>query len=156
MIHLIVPLLLAVLTFAPSLQDGRKSDGQSNKPNTTRHDAQRKKKVPPPATPESSQSKVNEPSFHYNQTNTEEPAKPVHNWVDFLNAISTAVVGAFTIVLAVVAYRQNLATRTAERAWIVAIPPEPPTRNPAGDYEIRWELENKGRTPAWVTALGSA
>src|SRR5712692_10581803 len=120
MIQLIVPLLFAVLTFAPSIQDGSKSDSQTNKTQPTRHDSQRKKKVPPPAAPKPSQSKIDQATLQYNQTNTEDTNKPAkHDAVVLLNALSTAVVGAFTIVLAIVGYRQYLATRIAERAWVV-------------------------------------
>lgn len=155
MVQLIATVVLAALTFAPSIQDGSKSDSQSDKTNATHHNAQRKKQVPPPAAPVPSQSKVDQPSFHYNQTNTEEPAKPVHSWIDLLNALSTAVIAAFTLAMWRAIHNQNRAFRIAERAWIVPHAPSA-TQNSNGEFDIRWLVENKGRTPAWVTELGSA
>jgi hypothetical protein len=156
MARLIALVLLPVLA-AMSPHQESKSVGQANKAETTTNNAKQKKKMPPAATPEPAESKINKPSFQYNQTYPCDSVKPVHNWVDTLNATSTAVVGAFTVVLAVIGARQFLASKMTERAWIVCLPPDPPTRNPnTGDAEIRWELENRGHTPAWVTILGSA
>ncbi|SRR6266446_9608225 len=155
MIQLIAPLLFAVLTFAPLIQDGSKSESQSNKTNSTRHDSQRKKKVSPPAAPKPAQPEADKPTLQYNQTNTEDSDKHAHNWIDFLNAISTAVVAAFTVVLSIVGVLQFRATRTAERAWIVSDPPTD-SAPPSGDIQLSWTMANKGRTPAWITALGAA
>lgn len=149
-------LVALLLLIVQSTQNASQSVSQSHKSGNPREDAQHKEKVPPPATPKPAESKVYKPTFYYNQTDASETSKPLHNWVDILNAISTAVVGAFTIVLALIGVRQLLAARAAERAWVVVLPPGPPIRNPDGNSEIRWELGNKGRTAAWVTSLGSA
>lgn len=169
-----IALLLLIAPLSASTQNASPGVGQANKPGRARQNARHRKKVTPAAAPkpteskadeatvaapEPSESKVDEPAVQYNQTYPEDPSKPpakqAHDATDRLNAVSTAVVGAFTVVLAIFTYRQYRATRTAERAWIVQQAPGPPTRNPDGDYEIRWELENRGRTPAWVTSLGA-
>ena len=178
-----IALLLSISPTFLSVQTTSQSVSQTNKP---RQNARHKKKVTPPVTPKPTEGEVtppvvpkptegevtppvapkptegqiDKPTFQYNQTYPEDtsktPTKHAHDAIDLLNALSTAVVGALTVVLAIVTYRQYRATRTAERAWIVQKAPGPPTRNPDGDYEIRWELQNRGHTPAWVTSLGSA
>jgi hypothetical protein len=161
-------LLVALLSIVPmvvSTQSDGQAVSQSDKSGNAKTDAQRQKKMPPSAVPKSAKSKSDKPTFQYNQNysgDASKPsarpdvAKPVHDWVDFLNAISTSVVGAFTIVLAIVGIFQFFATRTAERAWIVPVLPDPPSKNLGQDAVIRWHVENRGRTPAWVTSLGSA
>ena len=150
-----IALLLLNAPISASTQNEGQSVGQSNKPGTARHE----KKVTQPAAPKAPESTADEPTVQYNQSYYEDISKPAnqaHDAVDLLNALSTAVVGAFTIVLAIVGYRQYLATRIAERAWVVCQAPDPPPTNSEGDVAIRWVVENKGRTTAWVTALGSA
>jgi hypothetical protein len=150
-----IALLLLIAPISTSTQNEGQSVAQSNKPSTARHE----KIVTQPAAPKASESKGDEPSIEYNQSYYEDiskPAKQAHDAIDLLNALSTAVVSAFTVVLAIVAYRQYAATRIAERAWVVSQAPDPPPTNPEGDVAIRWVVENRGRTPAWVTSLGSA
>src|SRR6266481_3964537 len=147
-----IALLLLIAPISASPQNEGQSVGQSNKPGTVRHE----KKVTQPAAPKAPESTADEPTVQYNQSYYEDISKPAnqaHDAVDLLNALSTAVVGAFTIVLAIVGYRQYLATRIAERAWVVCQAPDPPPTNSEGDVAIRWVVENKGRTTAWVTAL---
>jgi len=170
-----IALVLLIAPISASAQNASQSVSQATKPSKARQNARHKKKVAPPAAPkpteskaeeatvpapEPTESKADEPTIQYNQTYPEDtskaPTKQAHDAIDRVNALSTAVVGAFTVVLAIFTYRQYRATRTAERAWIVQQAPGPPTKNSDGDYEIRWELENRGRTPAWVTSLGSA
>jgi hypothetical protein len=148
--------LLLLIALTPSVQNERQSVSQPNKSSNAGQDAGHKKKVSPPTAPVTTQSEICQPTLQYNQTHTEESAKPVHDWKSFLNAISTTVVAVFTVLMVAVYWSQLQATKIAERAWIVDLPPGLPTRNPDGDTEIRWELENRGRTPAWVTSLGSA
>lgn len=150
-----IALLLLIAPISTSTQNEVQSVGQSNKPSTARHD----KKVTQPAAPRAPERKVDEPTVQYNQSYYEDiskPAKQAHDAIDLLNALSTAVVSAFTVVLAIVAYRQFVATRIAERAWVVCQAPDPLPTYTGGNVAIRWVVENKGRTPAWVTSLGSA
>lgn len=139
-----------------STQNDSRSVRQADKSSDAKQNPDREKKAPQSAAPKPANSEGNEPAFNYNQTYTRESTQPVHGWIDFLNAISTAVVGAFTIVLAIVGIVQFLAARRAERAWIVPVIPDPPTKNLGQDVAIRWQVENRGRTPAWMTSLGSA
>jgi hypothetical protein len=149
--------LLLLIAVTPSVQNGSQSVSQPNKSSNPGQDAGHKKKVSPPTAPVTTQSETCQPTLQYNQTYSEESAKAVHDdWKSFLNAISTTVVAVFTVLMVAVYWSQLQATKTAERAWIVDLPPGLPTRNPDGDTEIRWQLENRGRTPAWVTSLGSA
>jgi hypothetical protein len=153
--HYFFALLLLIVPIAASTQNEGQSVNQSNKPSNARHE----KKVTPPAAPKAPESKDDEPTIQYNQTYNEDahkPAKQTHDAIDLLNALSTAVVGVFTVVLAFVAYRQYIATRTAERAWLVCQAPDPLPTYTGGNVAIRWVVENKGRTPAWMTSLGSA
>jgi hypothetical protein len=109
-----------------------------------------------PATPTPSQDGSNQRSLQGSMTNLMEIDKPAHNWVDRLNAISTAVVAVFTVVLACIGIAQFSSTKLEKRAWMVVKSPEPPTTDPdTGNAVIRWQVENRGRTPAWVTSLGS-
>jgi hypothetical protein len=157
--HFIVLLLLIAPIFASTKSDDQGAR-HADKTGNARQNAQGKKKVPPPAAPKPAQSEVDKPTFQYNQTYAEQSDKQshgfFHNLIDILNAASTLVIAAFTVVLSIVGIRQFQATRTAERAWVVCQAPDPPPINPEGDVAIRWVVENKGRTPARVTALGSA
>jgi hypothetical protein len=151
--HYFIALLLLIA--AISAPNAGQSVGQSNKPGTARHE----KKVTQPASPKAPESEAEQPTVQYNQSYYEDmgkPAKQAHDAIDLLNALSTAVVSAFTVVLAIVAYRQYVATRIAERAWIVCQAPDPMPTYTGGNVAIRWVVENKGRTPAWMTSLGSA
>jgi hypothetical protein len=139
-----------------STQNDSQSVRQADKSSDDRQNLDREKKAVQTAAPKQANDEVDEPTFNYNQSYASENTRPVRSWIDSLNALSTAVVGAFTVLLAIVAYRQYLATRIAERAWVVCQPPNPLPTYVGGDVAIRWEVENRGRTPAWITALGSA
>ena len=89
------------------------------------------------------------------QTDSKEIGKPVHDWVDHLNAASTSVVAVFTVLVVIVYWKQLGTTRTAERAWVVADAPVYTPRPQDHLVELSWALMNNGRTPAWVTELGS-
>lgn len=155
MFRLAAMLLISAFTLTFLAQNEGNGTAQSNKPNPPSQNAQHKKKMPPPATPR--KGEVDQPTLQYNQTNTGETKKPVHNWIDLLNALSTLAVAIATVVMVVVAYNQHRATKRAERAWVVADTPNLPVVNPqTGDAEISWILPNNGRTPAWVTELGTA
>src|SRR5215469_3045269 len=133
-----IALLLLIAPVSASAQNASQSVSQANKPGKPRQNTRHKKKVTPPAAPqpaeskaqeatvaapEPTESKADEPTVQYNQTYPEDPSKAptkqAHDAIDRVNALSTAVVGAFTVVLAIFTYRQYRATRTAERAWIV-------------------------------------
>jgi hypothetical protein len=148
-----IALLLLIAPISASTQNEGQSVGQSNKPGTARHE----KKVTQPAAPKAPESKADEPTVQYNQSYYEDiskPAKQAHDAIDLLNALSTAVVGAFTVVLAFVAYRQYVATRIAERAWVVSQAPDAPPTNPEGDVAIRWVVENRGAHTSLGHELG--
>ncbi|MGA9304958.1 MAG: hypothetical protein WBW31_06080 [Candidatus Sulfotelmatobacter sp.] len=78
--------------------------------------------------------------------------------VDFINSGSTVVIAIFTI-LTFFVYREMLrSSKIAERAWVVSdiasSIPEDAKDSPNG-FQIIYLLGNKGRTPAWITAIGS-
>ena len=81
--------------------------------------------------------------------------KPKHDLIDHINLLSTAVVAVFTFMIFVVMRRQDRAMKIAERAWVVSDigSLEPTTRN--DKVQVICKLRNNGRTPAWVTAMGS-
>src|SRR5260370_30563914 len=87
--RVMILLLLAAQTIGLSQSYGQ-SVGQSNKSNKARRNTQQKKKVPPAIAPKAPESKADQPSLQCNQNYTGDSTKPVHNWVDGLNAISTA------------------------------------------------------------------
>ena len=78
-----------------------------------------------------------------------------HGVGEFLNSISTIVIAAFSILMYVVVKGQWRTTEIIERAWVVPNPssPAPYQTGASALFSITWI--NKGKTPAWVTAMGS-
>ena len=88
-----------------------------------------------------------------------------HDWIDRLNAFSTLVIAAFTALLVFVVCRQLSASKTIERAWVMA-EVEPGSdkfadRKPHviegsgtdGDSTAIYAVlicTNTGKTPAWI------
>lgn len=60
------------------------------------------------------------PRENAEQQETSRPPGDPPKWVDFLNAISTAVIAAFTVLLFAAVIWQTKTTRDLERAWITA------------------------------------
>lgn len=80
--------------------------------------------------------------------------------VDRINSVSTAVVALFTFLTFLVFRGQLRATKISERAWMVSKSiSELPTYSAIGHqpdtFQIRFLLANMGRTPAWITGMGS-
>jgi hypothetical protein len=59
---------------------------------------------------------------------TEKPSDPPHDWIEFMNAISTLVIAVFAVVTVVALFYQITTTRRSERPWLsvdrVGNPPE--------------------------------
>lgn len=82
-----------------------------------------------------------------------------HNWVDELNAASTAAIAVFTVALFWGVFYQARNTRDVERAWIIKeslSSPEQlryfsPTYIDSNAMRVTLALKNNGRTPARIT-----
>ena len=154
MAHVIAMLFFVVVTLSPPTQDESKKVLQPDKADTNRHDSGRKKHLPPALTLPENHAEL--PILKYNLTYaTDEAGKAPHNLIDYLNAFSTFSVAIATIVMVVVVYNQSQATKTAERAWIVPEIQFPLLESVDGGIEVLNHFLNKGRTPAWVTGMGS-
>lgn len=85
--------------------------------------------------------------------------RQAHDWIDKLNAASTAVIAFFTIALFWGIFYQASNTRNVERAWIIKEGLSSPAGldnfsptyiNPA-QMRVTLALKNNGRTPAKIT-----
>jgi hypothetical protein len=108
-----------------------------------------------PAGTVSDAASVNEEASQADQTKITTGEKPKHDLIDHINLLSTAVIAVFTFMMFVVMRRQDRATKIAERAWVVSDigSLEPTTRN--DKVQVICKIRNNGRTPAWITAMGS-
>lgn len=79
----------------------------------------------------------------------------VHKVIDVINSFSTVVIAVFTVVMCYVVRNQNRATQIAERAWIVSDMEAAPPYEPNQTIRYVCRIRNKGRTPAWITEMGS-
>lgn len=62
------------------------------------------------------------PRDQQSKAETSSSANRAHDWVDWLNASSTAVIAAFTILMFLAVMRQIGTSRDTERAWVIASP----------------------------------
>ncbi len=97
---------------------------------------------------------------------TDEAVKPSHDWIDKLNAFSTLVIAAFTILLFVGVAWQIRTSKTIERAWVMAevVPDSEKWRDrrlhvlegsgTSGDSTAIYAVlvcTNAGKSPAWIS-----
>jgi len=108
-----------------------------------------------PATTVPSATSINEPAAGTDETDGTKAEKPKHDLIDQINSLSTAVIAAFTVLMFVVMRRQDRAMKIAERAWVVSdIGSLEPTMQ-SDKVQVVCKMRNNGRTPAWITAMGS-
>jgi len=95
-----------------------------------------------------------------NEQKAQEDKKTVKNY--HIDSFFTGVIAAFTVLTFWIYRGQLNATKIAERAWMVSNSiSELPiydhlARQPAGKtFPLRFLQTNLGRTPAWITAMGS-
>jgi len=142
---LLLALLLAVQS-PPAPQHGDKSHKIADTQTT------------PKPEPSQSVTTVQAPSSQPPQDNTKNQQatnkSSPHNWVDWINAFSTAVIAAFTIITACVVGRQLRATHRQERAWVIVEEEEMPKElehwiiNGPIEIEMTLIFKNYGTTPA--------
>jgi hypothetical protein len=155
MMVLIATMFLLVVP-AQSIQERGNEAAKPHKTDSTGTDAQRKEQVSSSsAKTESSQSEIDKPKLQHNQPEGGETAKPVHGIIDLINAISTAIIAAFTIAMAVFIYNQDRTAKLTNRAWIVADMESPLPYEADKTVRFACRLRNKGQTPAWIIDIGS-
>ena len=108
--------------------------------------------TPPTATSDSPSTELSKPKKDSEQTSF---GNSLAHLMAYLNVASTVIVAVFTILIWRV-YRAMLhATKINERAWVVpVIGLIEPTQKPE-TFQVKVELRNNGKTPAWITASGS-
>src|SRR5713226_6538956 len=90
---------------------------------------------------------------------------PAHDWIDYINAFSTAVIAAFTILLFVGVVWQIHTSKAIERAWVMAQIDGDRKKwsdgkvhivegsGTSGDSTGTWIIlscHNEGKSPAWI------
>ena len=122
MMILIATMFLAVVPLQ-SVQERENEAAKPHKTDSTGTDTQRKEQVSSSsAKTESSQSEIDKPKLQHNQPDGSETAKPVHGVIDLINAVSTAIIAAFTVAMAVFIYNQDRTAKLTNRAWIACGP----------------------------------
>ncbi len=90
---------------------------------------------------------------------------PAHDWIDYINACSTAVIAAFTILLFIGVIWQIHTSKAIERAWVMAQIDGDRKKwadgkvhivegsGTSGDSTGTWIIltcHNEGKSPAWI------
>lgn len=112
--------------------------------------------IPPAKDADFPCTEVGKKNKNCEQTSTDNSGNRFIHSITYLNAASTVVVAIFTILIWRV-YRAMLrASKINERAWIVPVVGTiEATKNPE-EFQVKVELTNKGKTPAWIAAAGSS
>lgn len=78
--------------------------------------------------------------------------QPTHDWIDKLNATSTAVIALFTLGLFASVVFQVIDFRRRERAWMMADFKThiPTTIDGGANFRFRIDIQNLGETPAKI------
>lgn len=143
---------LGVFVAQTASKKGENTD-QPKKAATNRQEAAQPTVKSSPATTVSNTTFIYKPTPDDNQKARDE--KPKHDWIDHINSLSTAVIAAFTVLMFVIVRRQDWAMKIAERAWIVSDIGSPQPVGSKDTVQIICKIMNRGRTPAWITAMGS-
>src|SRR5579872_2083983 len=103
------------------------------------------------------QTSNGQPSETERQSKATDYTKDPPSWVEYLNAFSTFVIAAFTVLLFFAVRTQIRTTRDIERAWMLAAIgnfPEIPTNQNVVAIMFIWpHFTNSGRTPGRVTKI---
>jgi hypothetical protein len=153
--------LIAFLTMSLGVASYQGTNPPDHATNTGNTNEQGKKEVkpltaiPPTTTANPPCTQFSKPNEGYEQTDTNNSGNIFAHSVPYLTAASTVIVTIFTILIWLV-YRAMLhATKINERAWIVpVVAPIEPTESPE-EFQVKVDLRNNGKTPAWITAAGS-
>lgn len=142
--------------------------------NSSSHDAPKSTSWAQNSLSNTSPSAVNEaidirPREYPDENRADNSAEDAPKWADYLNAISTAVIAAFTVLLFVGVLVQIRTSRAIERAWVmVDVQPDP--EQPGGGRLQVFEssgthgdstaamnavlsCSNGGKTPAWIEEI---
>lgn len=102
------------------------------------------------------------------QTGCYNPSVPSHDWIDYINACSTAVIALFTILLFVGVIWQIRTSKTIERAWVMTdVEPDSDKwrdrklhvlqgSGTSGDSTAVYAVlvcTNTGKSPAWLDEM---
>jgi hypothetical protein len=141
--------LLFVSLIALVLQQANNVN-QTHRPDQPQTDPQSRKQDSPSA---------GSPQIVVYERNTNHEQKKVQGRLDsiHLDSVFTGIIALFTI-LTYFVYREQLrAAKISERAWIVpeVAPPIQDGGMISKNFQVVFSVVNKGRTPAWVTAIGS-
>ncbi len=155
MLLLIAVVLISALQSPPAPQHGKKSHKI--------HQAEKSKPpeptpTPTPPPPVAKDADVSAQPSKENPTQEKNDAKcEARNWVDWINAFSTAVIALFTVVMAAAIIFQLRATHRQERAWIaiesIDVPEELShyTLMFPMNIDLGYVFKNFGNTPAKLT-----
>jgi hypothetical protein len=108
----------------------------------------------PPTAANASNVTLSAPSANYQQTFNQN-----NTWdhlATLLTAIATAVIAIFTYLTWGI-YREQLhAAKLDQRAWVIPIIGVITATPDQKMFQVKVDLRNNGKTPAWITAAGSA
>jgi hypothetical protein len=148
--------LIALLTLSLGVASYQGTNPSDHATQTGKATEKGKAEIKPLApVPDSAGAAVSKPEESSKQQRTDDSNNVIPHWVSYLNAVSTAVVALFTVLMWRV-YRSVLhATKITERAWLVSDIGSIEKTPAEETHQVIVQLRNNGKTPAWVTAAGS-
>jgi hypothetical protein len=142
-------LVLAMCVLAPLAQPIQ--NGHKNPTQTEKTSQQSDREVPPPC---GSLYTIDSTVGEANKETTKNNAEKDHKML-LLNTVATTAMAVFALFSVLIYWGQLRALKINERAWIVPIVGVVEPISNSKQFQIKVELRNKGKTPAWVTAAGS-
>jgi hypothetical protein len=154
---------LALLCLAGFLLAQQSEGKQPKESNNSDESSQAAKTPTSPSKPAVTQQQINpNPSTEAERRETNRAPKEPHDWIDKLNAFSTAVVALFTVLLFFGVIYQVRTARRSDRAWVVLADlkdPEYLTFREIPEFvtelETRLQFKNTGHTPAILLNIKS-
>jgi hypothetical protein len=150
----VTALSLLLLISLPSKQTNNTVQQPSNARAQSNNCPAQSRSCPPPAPSVVQQFQLSQPAPDPDKSEGKDKSKAS----GFINSYSTLVIAIFTVLTFVVFRNQLRASKISERAWVVPniVSSEPQDEGGMADgFQVMCLLENRGRTPAWLTALGS-
>ncbi len=145
-------LLLAQVTKKPD------QPVQSSNPKTAAQEVQKQIGSLPASvnTPNSVSGALAAPISQTGQASTTNCCDNSNHLVTYANLMFAGFIALFTCLTWLVYMAMLRATKINERAWVVPNVGDIKPTTKADDFQVTVELRNNGKTPAWVTAAGSA
>ncbi len=159
-----IALILTAFLFACQAQATR-GDGKDSKKTAQLNDKGTRESQYGPTTVIEHQTIYSDVARPQEQGKQQQRASPPHDWIDYINACSTAVIAAFTILLFAGVVWQIRTSKTIERAWVMA-DVEPDSEKwrdhklhvlegsgTSGDSTAIYAVlvcTNAGKSPAWI------